>query len=190
VVTHRWVTKQSSQGKQTERGIRGIFIGFDANKKGYLVYCPGSRTIITSEDVTFDEYFSTAIATSWQQHKDALELHPVVTDVPLINDTIEQTSDIDDCPELVPSEEGDNDDDEADDDDSVDAVADDLSVESSTFDTPAPPPVEEPLHVLDNSNNVYNADNPCRSKRIPVPNKKCLPNATPGPTLVLLKIKN
>lgn len=199
VVAPRWVTKQSSQGKQTERGVRGIFLGFNANDKGYLVYCPGSRTIVTSEDLTFDEYFSTAIATSWQQPKDAMELCPGATDVPLVNDTIERTGDIDDCPVLVPAEEGDDndDDDEAEDKDvhSVDAVADDLSVESSTFDTPVPPPVDEPLHVLDNSHNIYSADNPLHSKCIPVPIRNIfrmpiMPILSHGQTLVLPKVKN
>ena len=85
---YRWVTKQSSQGKQTERGIRGIFIGFDANNKCYMIFCPGSRSIITSEDVTFDEHFSSAIATTWQQHKDELGLRPVASSIFLVNDTI------------------------------------------------------------------------------------------------------
>jgi len=199
VVAPRWVTKQSSQGKQTERGVRGSFLGFNANNKGYLVYCPSSRTIVTSKDLTFDEYFSTAIATSWQQPKDAMELCPGATDVPLVNDTIERTGDIDDCPVLVPAEEGDDndDDDEAEDKDvhSVDAVADDLSVESSTFDTPVPPPVDEPLHVLDNSHNIYSADNPLHSNRIPVPIRNIfrmpiMPILSHGQTLVLPKVKN
>jgi transposase InsO family protein len=36
VTARKWTTKQSSAGKQTQRGIRGIFIGFAENHKGYL----------------------------------------------------------------------------------------------------------------------------------------------------------
>jgi len=136
VVTRRWVTQQSSQGKQTEHGVRVLFIGFDANNKGYLVYCPGSRTIITSEDVTFDKDFSTAIATTWQQHKDALELRPSASTIPMITDTIEHTGDIDDCPELAPAKEGEDDrDDEADDNDNNDDDASAASFSHKVDDT-------------------------------------------------------
>jgi hypothetical protein len=76
VVWH-WATKQSLQGKQTERGIHGIFLGFNANNKGYVIYTPGHQQIVTSEDVSFDEHFNSAIATTWQQHHDSLALRPV-----------------------------------------------------------------------------------------------------------------
>jgi hypothetical protein len=69
------VVKRS--GKQTERGTRGIIIGFHSNHKGYLIYSPGSRQIMISGDVHFDESFFSAVATTWQQHKDSLALKPV-----------------------------------------------------------------------------------------------------------------
>jgi hypothetical protein len=75
-VIKRWVADERSNGKQTERGMRGIFIGFDDNKKGYLFYMPGSRNIVNSGDAIFDETFYSAIATTWQQHKDSLALQP------------------------------------------------------------------------------------------------------------------
>jgi len=63
-----WTTKQSSQGKQTNRGARGSFIGFDMMNKGYMIYCLGIRRIITSEDIIFYEHLTSAIATTWQQY--------------------------------------------------------------------------------------------------------------------------
>jgi hypothetical protein len=57
VVVKRRVTEQSPTGKQTERGTRGVFIGFPPNQKGYLIFCPGSRQILVSDDVIFDESF-------------------------------------------------------------------------------------------------------------------------------------
>lgn len=65
VVVKRRVTEMSSIGKQTERGTRGIFIGFPSNQKGYLIFCLGSRQILVSDDVIFDESFQAAIATTW-----------------------------------------------------------------------------------------------------------------------------
>jgi hypothetical protein len=37
VIVRRWHTTHNSQGKQTERGNRGIFVGFDTTHKGYMV---------------------------------------------------------------------------------------------------------------------------------------------------------
>jgi hypothetical protein len=129
-----------------------------------MIYCPGSCTIITSEDITFNEHFSSTIATTWQQYKDGLGLHPVTSSIPIVNDTIEQTGDVDDVPNLVPFEQGkDNEEDEAEVDDeddaaevgTADAIVDESSDESSTFDIqPLPPTVEEPLHFMDNSHNL------------------------------------
>jgi hypothetical protein len=90
-VIKRWVADERSNGKQTERGMRGIFIGFDDNKKGYLFYMPGSRNIVNSGDAIFDETFHSAIATTWQQHKDSLALKPVSSFLPDATTTVEHT---------------------------------------------------------------------------------------------------
>jgi hypothetical protein len=71
--------------------MRGIFIGFDTNKKGYLFYMPGSRNIVNSGDATFDETFHSAIATTWQQHKDSLALQPLSSFIPDATTTLEHT---------------------------------------------------------------------------------------------------
>ncbi len=91
VVMKRWVTEMSKTGKQTERGTRGIFIGFPPNQKGYLIFCPGSRKILVSDDGIFDESFQTAIATTWQQFQGSLSLKPVASFIPDIDTTLEQT---------------------------------------------------------------------------------------------------
>jgi len=90
-VIKRWVADEQSNGKQTERGMRGIFIGFDDNKKGYLFYMPGSRNIVNSGDAIFDETFYSAIATTWQQHKDSLALQPASSFIPDATTTLEHT---------------------------------------------------------------------------------------------------
>ncbi len=67
-VVRRWVTAGQTNGKQTERGICRIFIDFATNQKGYMIFAPASQKIMISDDVIFDESFTAAIATTWQQH--------------------------------------------------------------------------------------------------------------------------
>ncbi len=57
----KWITHFDCKvlTKQTERGIRCMFIGFANNQKGFLVYLPSTRRITTSADVLFDESFQT-----------------------------------------------------------------------------------------------------------------------------------
>ena len=47
---------------RAQKGFRGIFVGISQHQKGYLVYVPISRNIISSYDVVFDESFSSALA--------------------------------------------------------------------------------------------------------------------------------
>jgi hypothetical protein len=46
----------SQQSKQTERGIRGVFIGFPENQKGYLIYVPSTHSICVSGDVLMKKF--------------------------------------------------------------------------------------------------------------------------------------
>ena len=47
---------------QAQKGFCGIFVGIPQNQKGYLVYVPSTRNIISSYDVDSDEMFYSAIA--------------------------------------------------------------------------------------------------------------------------------
>jgi hypothetical protein len=157
-VVCQWATKQSLQGKQTERGIRGIFLGFNANNKGYMIYNPGSRQIVTSEDVSFDEHFNLAIATTWQQHRDSLALRPVESYIPVVSDTIEHTGGIDDSqPEVeegeVPGSSSSSD--------------NESTAPKAIVAPPAPQPDSHP-YVLDNSS----SNGLRRSTRIRKPNTR------------------
>jgi hypothetical protein len=71
--------------------MRGMVIGFDSVKKGFLFYMPRSRNIIVSADATFDETFHSAIATTWQQHKDTLALKPLQSFIPDVTTDLERT---------------------------------------------------------------------------------------------------
>ena len=62
-----------------QKGVRGIFIGFPTNQKGYLIYIPSTSRTITSLDVEFDENFKSAIAHTWTPFHDALALRPTHT---------------------------------------------------------------------------------------------------------------
>ena len=42
---------------QAQKGFRGIFVGIPEHQKGYLVYVPSTRKIISSYDIVFDKSF-------------------------------------------------------------------------------------------------------------------------------------
>jgi len=98
VVAKRWVV--SIDGRETvhctEKGIRGILIGFPPNQKGHLIFLPGSRTIAVSGDVMFDETFYSAIATTWRRFEDGIALQPERSALPGPNTTLENTGDLSD----------------------------------------------------------------------------------------------
>ena len=47
---------------QEQKGFCGIFVGIPQHRKGYPVYVPGTRKIISSYEVVFDGSFSSALA--------------------------------------------------------------------------------------------------------------------------------
>ena len=48
-------TKTLNMRHQPQKGFRGIFVGIPEHQKGYLVYVPSTRKIISSYDVVFDK---------------------------------------------------------------------------------------------------------------------------------------
>ena len=90
--------------KQTQRGVRGIFIGLPPNQKGYLIFIPQTRPIVVSGDVAFDESFYSAIATTWRPFHDALALRPLASHVPAVDELLETTGTIDSM--FLQSQEG------------------------------------------------------------------------------------
>jgi hypothetical protein len=85
-VLKKWITHFDGKvlTKQTERGIRGIFIGFANNQKGFLVDLLSTRRITISADVLFDESFQTAIVTNWCQYQDSLAQQPELSFIPTL----------------------------------------------------------------------------------------------------------
>ena len=55
-------TKALYMCHQAHKGFYGVFVGITKHQKGYLVYVPSTRKIISSYDVVFDENFSSALS--------------------------------------------------------------------------------------------------------------------------------
>ena len=53
---------------QAQKDFCGIFVGIPQHQKGYLVYIPSTRKIISSYNVVFYEIFSSALACTPQQY--------------------------------------------------------------------------------------------------------------------------
>ena len=54
-------TKTLNMCHQAQKGFRGIFVGIPEHQKGYLVYVPSTRKVISSYDVVFDKRISSAL---------------------------------------------------------------------------------------------------------------------------------
>ena len=79
---------------QAQKGFSGIFVGILEYQKGYLVYVPSTRKVISSYDVVFDESFFIALSyTSWY-YSEAVEMRPAVTYTLYATSLKEQTGDI------------------------------------------------------------------------------------------------
>ena len=79
---------------QAQKGFCGIFVGIPQHQKGYLLYVPRTRKIISSYDVVFDEIFSSAIAYTSQPYSEAMAVRPAVTYTPCTTSSREKTGDI------------------------------------------------------------------------------------------------
>ena len=55
-------TKMLNMRHQAQKWFCGIFVGIPQHQKGYLVYVPSTRKIISSYNVVFDKRFSSALS--------------------------------------------------------------------------------------------------------------------------------
>ena len=67
---------------QAKNGFLGICVGMSQHQKGYLVYVPHTRKIISSCDVVFDEMFSSVLAYTSQPYSEAMAMCPSVSYIP------------------------------------------------------------------------------------------------------------
>ena len=61
-------TKTLNMRHQAQKRFHGIFVGIPQRQKGYLVYLPGTRKVISSYNVMFDESFSSALSYTSQPY--------------------------------------------------------------------------------------------------------------------------
>ena len=72
-------TKTFNMCHQAQKGFRGIFVGIPEHKKGYLVYVPSTRNIISSYDVVFDESLFSALSYTSRPYSEEMAMRPAVT---------------------------------------------------------------------------------------------------------------
>ena len=58
---------------QAQKGFRGIFVVIPQHQKGYIVYVPSKRKIISSYDVVFDDFFC-VLAYISQTYSEAMDM--------------------------------------------------------------------------------------------------------------------
>ena len=87
-------TKTLNMRHQTQKGFCGIFVGISHHQKGYLVYVPSTRKLISSYDVVIGESFSSILAYTSQPYAEAMEMRPAVTYTSYTTSSKEQTGDV------------------------------------------------------------------------------------------------
>ena len=75
-------TKTLNMRHQAQTGFRGIFVGIPEHQKGYLVYVPSTRKVISSYNVVFDKSFSSALSYTSQPYSEVMAMRPAVTYTP------------------------------------------------------------------------------------------------------------
>ena len=80
--TEQVETKALNMRHQEQKRFRGILVGIPLHQKGYLVYVPSTRKIISSYDVVFDGSFSSALAYMSQPYSEAMAMSPAVMYTP------------------------------------------------------------------------------------------------------------
>ena len=87
-------TEALNMRHQAQKGFSSIFVGIPQHQKGYLVYVPSTRKIISSYDVVFDEIFSSALVYTSQPYSEAMVMRQAVTYTPCDASSREQTGNI------------------------------------------------------------------------------------------------
>ena len=87
-------TKTLNMHHQAQKGFRGIFVGIPQHQKGYLVYVPSTRKVISSYDVVFDDSFSSALSYLSRPYAEAMAMRPTVTYTLYATSSKEKTGDV------------------------------------------------------------------------------------------------
>ena len=87
-------TKTLNMRHQAQKGFRGIFVGIPEHQKGYLVYVPSTRKVISSYDVVFDKSVSSALSYTSRPYSEAMVMLLAVTYISYATSLKEQTGDV------------------------------------------------------------------------------------------------
>ena len=87
-------TKMLNMCHQAQKGFCGIFVGISQHQKGYLVYVPSTRKVISPYDVVFDESFPSALSYISRLYAEAMAMRPTVTYTPYATSSKQQTGDV------------------------------------------------------------------------------------------------
>ena len=87
-------TKALNIRHKAKKGFRGIFVGIPKYQKGYLVYVPSGRKIISSYDVDFDEIFSSESEYTSPPYSGVMMMCPAVMYTTCATSSREQTVNI------------------------------------------------------------------------------------------------
>ena len=79
---------------QAQKGFRGIFVRIPQHQKGYLVYVPSTRKVISPYNVLFDESFSSALSYTSRPYLEAMAMRPEMTYTPYATSSKGKNSDV------------------------------------------------------------------------------------------------
>jgi hypothetical protein len=85
--------KPKDNSKGTQKGIRGIHLGFSPMQKGLLLYVPSTRQIVISGDVICHDTFAYTVAGTWRPFHDAVALRPTASFITDSYTVLEHTGD-------------------------------------------------------------------------------------------------
>ena len=71
-------TKLLNISHQSQKVFRVIFVGTPQHQKGYIIYVPSTRKIVSSHDVVFEEILSSVLAYTSRTYSEALNIQPEV----------------------------------------------------------------------------------------------------------------
>ena len=84
-------TKTLNMRHKAQKGFCGIFVGIQEHQKGYLVYVPSTRKLISPYDGVFDKSFSSVLSYTLRPYSEAMAMRPAVTYIPYATSSREQT---------------------------------------------------------------------------------------------------
>ena len=71
--------KDLNMRNQSQKVFSGIFIGIPQHQKGYLIYVPSTRKIVSSHDIAFDKTFSSVFGYTSCVYSEAIAMQPEVS---------------------------------------------------------------------------------------------------------------